>query len=170
MLGRMCAMLVISFSLSQLPANPVGAQSQSELTCGAYEFAYPYNTEQLSENHFIVLDCSSEPLRGWYYGTSDDFDRGREGYLPGFFVAEMRDLAVSEDSIHFTIQVAEAEYFTRPVPLGYRGAEQVPEEQFEQWGHGVRTDPRQYQGVVDADSIVLGADGRKRVFSRVERE
>jgi hypothetical protein len=117
-----------------------------------------------------VLDCSGEPLRVWYYGTSDDFDRGREGYLPGFFVAEMRDLTVSEGRIRFTIQVAEGDYFTEPVPLLYRGAEQVPKERFEQWGHGFRADPRQYEGLVGPDSIVVDAEGRERVFSRVERE
>ena len=169
-LGRMCVALAIALCLTQLPARPVGAQSPRDPPCGTYEYAYPYNTEQLIENHFIVLDCSREPLRGWYYGTSDDFDRGREGYLPGFFVAEMRGLTVSEARIHFTIQVAEEDYFTEPVPLVYRGAEEVPKEEFEQWGHGIRADPRQYQGLFVADSIVVMVEGRERVFSRVERE
>lgn len=33
--------------------------------------------------------------------------------------------------------------------------------------HGIRADPRQYQGKIDADLIVLHVDGRERVFSRV---
>lgn len=144
------------------------ALSPAEPACGVYRYSYPHNTERLNEDHFIRLDCSGQTLRGWYWGTSDDFDRGREGYLPGFFVVEMSDLAMTEDSIRFTLQVAEEEYFARPIPLRFHDAEQVPGHLNEPWAHGIRTEPRQYRGVVHPDSIVLEVDGRERVFCRLE--
>ncbi len=166
---RPWAALIVSLCLMQLPAGSVRGQSRGEAPCGIYEYVYPYNTEQLSEDHYIVLDCSSDPARGWYYGTSDDFDSAREGYLPGFFVAEMRDLDVAEGRIRFTIRVAEDEYFTRPVPLTYRAAEQVPPGELERWGYTASSDPRHYQGTVYGDSIVVQLDRGERVFARVER-
>ena len=78
------------------------------------------------------------------------------------------DIAVSGDRIRFTISVSEDEYFARPVPLRYRGAERVPGDEHEPWTHSIRADPRQYHGIVNADSIVLDVDGRERLFVRVE--
>ena len=95
MRDRTWTSLAVFMCMGPLLASTARAQSPSDSVCGTYEYAYPANTELLNENHTIVLDCSGERLRGWYYGTSDDFDRGREGYLPGFFVAEMSDVVVS---------------------------------------------------------------------------
>jgi hypothetical protein len=161
--------LAICVGLCQLLAHPAGTQSFPQSVCGTYEYVYPHNTEQLVENHFIVLECQDEGLRGWYYGTSDDFDPGREGYLPGFFVVEMGGLAVSADSIRFTIQVREEEFFARAVPLVYRSAEELSEVHLERWPHvhGIAAGPRQYYGTVDSDSIILEVNGAGRVFKRV---
>jgi hypothetical protein len=103
MVGRVPSTLAVFLCTTQLLPSLVGAQSQGEMPCGTYGYTYPHNTENLSEDHYILLDCSGERLRGWYFGTSDDFDRAREGYLPGFFVVEMTDVAVAGDSIHFTL-------------------------------------------------------------------
>lgn len=164
---RTWATLAICMWSSPSVSSPASAQSLPEIACGTFEYTYPHNTEQLSENHFIVLECEGERPRGWYYGTSDDFDPGREGYLPGFFVAEMEDLTVSGDRIGFAIRVRAEEYSVRPVPLAYRSAEQVPEELFESWRYGLDAGPRRYQGTISGDSIVLDVDGTPRVFSRV---
>ena len=163
--GRTWTRLALAVCTGALLVSAAEAQSPSGAACGTYEYAYPHNTEDLNENHTIAFDCSGE-LRGWYYGTSDDFDRGREGYLPGFFVAEMSGLVVSGDSIVFALDVAEEEYFASPVSLRYRSAEQVPEEQLEPWRYSVFANARQYDGVVSADSIVLNVDGGERVFVR----
>ena len=155
---------------STLPAGDTAAAIavQPVLTPGTYEFVYPYNTS-LSENHYIVLENAGGSMRGWYYGTSDDFDEVREGYLPGFFVAEMQGLNITGDSIRFTLNVPRATYVTKPVPLNYRSAADVPADQLEKWPGPQTTERREYRGTIARERIVLAMDRDPRVFDRVER-
>ena len=167
MLHRTWAGVVVGLCLVQCDAGPACEGLWDGAPSRTYEYVYPYNTEQLNENHFIVLECAENMTRGWYYGTSDDFDRGREGYLPGFFVVEMQGLAVSQESIRFTIQVSEEDYFETPVPRVYRSAAEVASDSLEKWRHAVGGDPREYEGTITSDSITLGVDGMQRSFRRL---
>jgi hypothetical protein len=157
---------------STLPSGDTAAAAnvvQPARTTGTYEFVYPHNTPDLIENHYIVLEDAGRSTRGWYYGTSDDFDPVREGYLPGFFVAEMLGLNVMGDSIRFTLAVPRDWYFTKPVPLNYRSAADVPVDQFEKWQGPRTTERREYQGTIARDRIALTMDRDVRVFSRTDR-
>ncbi len=53
---------------------------------GIYEHVHEHNSEHLIENHYIEILDKKGKIQGIYYGTSDDFDAAREGYLPGFFL------------------------------------------------------------------------------------
>ena len=167
---RVLRTLVAALMVGQLLGLPLEAQVQGDDFCGTYEYTYPHNTEQLNENHYIVLECEGERIQGWYFGTSDDFDRGREGYLPGFFVVEMAELEFSRDSIHFTLEVSEEDFFSSPIPLHYRDAQQLTGEGFVRWRNRALMDRRQFRGLLHPDSIVLAVDGGKRVFSRAGKE
>lgn len=138
---------------------------------GTYEYVYPHNTEDLIENHYLVLtEESGASQRGWYYGTSDDFDQAREGYLPGFFVAEMQELEIAGDSLHFALSVSNEDLFTKPVPLQHRSAGDVPLNEFEKW-NGPRIAARvTYRGVISADQIVLDTQFGSRVFQKVGQQ
>jgi hypothetical protein len=134
---------------------------------GTYEFVYPHNTPDLIENHYIVLEDGGGRLRGWYYGTSDDFDSAREGYLPGFFVAELEDLQIAGDSIRFTLAVPRTAYFTKPVPLQHRSAADIPADRLERWQVSPTADRREYSGSFAGDRIVLALERGERVFARM---
>jgi hypothetical protein len=152
-------------------AAPVGCDAQSESEGSVYprvyEYTYEYNTPTLVENHYIVLDSAGGTIRGWYFGTTDDFDSGREGYLPGFFVAAMEDLRVTGDSISFTLRPREL--FASPVPLRYRETADVPRDSLGQWTGPALDAERSYTGTATADRIALDTDRTPRVFLRVER-
>ncbi len=139
------------------------SDAQTPVSPGAYEYVYPYNTPDLIENHYVVLDAAAGEPRGWYYGTSDEFDAAREGYLPGFFVAPMEALRVTGDSIFFRLTRPER-FFVAPVPLEYRDSSAVPPGMLEVWSVQLPTQVRDYAGSRGADGITLTVPGGPRVF------
>jgi hypothetical protein len=145
-------------------AHSTGAGAAAQVV--TYEYVYPYNTPDLIENHYLVLDTSGPDARGWYYGTSDEFDAGREGYLPGFFVAPMTDLEVSSGAISFALD-RPARFFAAPVPLEYRSADDVPAGRLGEWDVPLPTAARRYVGSRGADTITVDVPGGPRVFRRL---
>ena len=138
---------------------PAGAQVT------VYEHGYAFNSSDLNENHFIVLDSVISPPRGWYYGTSDEFDQAREGYLPGFFVAPMEGLTLSASTISFALRRPER-FFASPVPFTYRSADAVPAGVFGDWTVRLPEESRHYVGATSSDQITLDLPGGPRVFRR----
>ena len=134
---------------------------------GTYVYFYEYNIPSLEENHYVVLEADDGELTGWYFGTTDDFDSGREGYLPGFFVAPMADLTVVGNSIFFSLRVSSEECFSKPVPRHYRSAGEVPTDEIERWPQTIRMEPRAYEGVITPDGIEMSVGGRPRSFSKI---
>ncbi len=151
-----CVLLIAAWALIT-PAPAVGQV--------VYEYTYQYNTPDLIENHFIVLDSEGAQARGWYYGTSDEFDRAREGYLPGFFVAEMSNLMLSETSISFTLTRPER-FFTSPVPLEYRDASSIPAGLLDEWSVPLVVESRAYAGARSGGEIAMDDIQPPRVFRR----
>jgi hypothetical protein len=136
-------------------------------TPGTYVHEYPYNTAELIEDHFIVLEGAGGELRGWYYGTSDEFDAAREGYPPGFFVAPMEGLAITRDQIAFTLN-RPARFFAAPVPLQFKSVADVPPGLLDEWNVPLPAESRRYTGTLRGGEIVLEVFGGLRVFVRTE--
>jgi hypothetical protein len=116
---------------------------------GIYEYVYPSNTPTLIENHYIELKASKNGVTGYYYGTSDDFDEAREGYLPGFFKAPMSQIELTATTIKFTVKVKKTEMWTTPVTPMMKA---LPKQQ---WEHSFSSTERVYSGKILAKTIVL---------------
>jgi hypothetical protein len=157
---RLPALLIAALLTGACGAN---SSAQTAVSSAVYEYVYPYNTPDLIENHYVVLDSAGGELRGWYYGTSDEFDAAREGYLPGFFVAPMETLRITGGAISFRL-TRPARFFVAPVPLEYRDADAVPPGALEEWTVPLPTEGREYTGSRGSDNITLTVPGGPRVF------
>ena len=134
-------------------------KSSADLS-GTYEYIYPYNSADLIENQYIVLIQNKTGYSGWYYGTSDEFDSAREGYLPAFFVTEMLNLKISNDTITFKLAISDNDLLIEPVTLKLRSTEEAIKAGYSKWSNKINPTPKEYWGlIINSNQISLkGAD------------
>lgn len=158
-----------SMSAGVEPGGAIGRPASHENEVGQpdsvvrYEYVYPYNTEDLVENHYIELRMRGGSVSGRYYGTTDDFDSAREGYLPGFFATSMNDLRVDAGSISFSL--SPWDYFIEPRLPGMDDAS----ADLTRWKGPELASSRSYRGTITPDSIILFIAGGNRPFARTGR-
>lgn len=85
--------------------------------CGVY---VNQKADMYEDQYLVVEQCTNGGLTAFYYGITDDFDEAREGYLPGFFVSRVDNLAVNDGYLDFTVNVNTTNIFAAPVPLTIR--------------------------------------------------
>lgn len=157
-----CLFLQVSLCLG---AGNAFAQHEKRLVIplsGIYEYVYEHNTKDLIENHYLEFKSVNKKIEGTYYGTSDDFDEAREGYLPGFFSARMKNLVIQGSRISFEVEVKDADMFSKPV---------IPLKKVEKntsWDVGIRYTTRTYHGVITGNTITIKTKGfDERVFRKI---
>jgi hypothetical protein len=152
--------LIILYACGQNNSNSKpDNQIKKENLSGIYEYIYPHNTTDLIENHFIVLETSPGQLTGYYYGTSDEFDEEREGYLPAFFVAKMHDLKIANDTLCFTLIVNNNDFLTKAVEIKYKSTNDAIKAGYKNWENIIPTAPKKYKGVFkDSSTIIFNED------------
>ena len=129
---------------------------------GVYEYVYEHNTENLTENHYIELFSNKTEINGLYYGTSDDFDEAREGYLPGFFSAKIKNLKITETTISFDVKVKDTDFFTNPITPFKKNKKNSA------WKLGIRYNNRKYHGKIKDREIVIQTENfDPRVFKKI---
>jgi hypothetical protein len=133
-----------------------------------YEFVYPHNTENLIENHYIKLSYGPDSLSGKYFGTTDEFDEAREGYLPGFFVATMRNLKVQGNSIHFSIRCSDDDFFTKAIGLTISNSQEARIQGYEKWKVKLGRSEKTYNGYIRRDTILMKDEYSDRLFLMVK--
>ncbi len=121
---------------------------------GIYEYVYPDNTQDLIENHFIVLTKNGDKMTGLYYGTSDEYDEAREGYLPGFFVSTMDNLQINGDTIRFVLNTKNSDFLTKSVDLKIQSTKDAINVGYKNWENKIPTNPKNYVGLIkDSETI-----------------
>ena len=137
--------------VSQQENNLIAGKEMNKYV-GIYEYVYPYSSE---ENQYIVLKKENGKIIGFYYGTSDEFDEAREGYLPAFFVLPMNQLEIKGDTIEFVLTVENNDYLTKSVDLEITTTQEAMELGYENWENYFPTESKKYIGIISTttDSI-----------------
>ena len=135
---------------------------------GTYEYIYPYNTEKSIENHYIVIEKKENDYFGLYYGTTDEFDYGREGYHCGFFVAPMDELDIDDETMNFVISVVNDDVFDKPVDLKFRSGEEAKNAGYKNWIQEMEFDPKNYIGSFEEGKIIFSDGFDEKVFKRIK--
>jgi hypothetical protein len=153
--------LQLNFGFKQKLSNPI-VDNQTIKVLGVYEYKYEYNTKDLTENHYIKLEEINGKVSGIYYGTSDDFDEAREGYLPGFFKANMLNINITDSKINFKVKVNASDIYDKAItPF------KNPKNN-KQWTIGLRNYERNYFGKISANKILIETEGfDKRTFIKL---
>ncbi len=98
---------------------------------------YYYRTSDFNaryEDNIIELRYDEEKLvDGFFWGTSDEFDSGREGYRPGAIVLQMKDLKISNDTISFTLDSRGQIFFSNAIDVDIHSCEEALKKGYRVW-------------------------------------
>lgn len=161
-------LLIVNVACQKAATSDEKAESKAAESLVVYEYVYPGNTSDLIENHYIKLKYKGDTVAGKYYGTSDDFDDAREGYLPGFFVANMDELQIMGDSIRFLLRCSDEDVFTKAVELNIDNASEARSQGLTKWDIGLRRNEQNYVGYMRGDTIILKDVFGDRLFTKIK--
>lgn len=135
----------VLFSLTTDGQNQESSVIDSKIKKIIGTFHEELNPEEVAS---LYITTDQGKLRGWFYGTSDEFDHAREGYYCGFFVSEIQDIQINGDTITFQLTIGPDKCFESPVSLQYRSAEEVRNSGQKQWvQQGVPSQTVHYRGL-----------------------
>ena len=108
-------------------------QATQDVT-GTYLWKYPaeYATS-LNQDNRIVIHKNDNIFKGTFYGTTDEFDKAREGYLPGFFVLNIEDLYIEGDTIRFNLRPEIDDFFNEYIDSSIKSSEDAMKKGYTHW-------------------------------------
>lgn len=85
------------------------------------------------EDKIIVIVKDKHRYKCFFYGTSDDFEEAREGYLPGFISIEATNLSFSGGEISFHLNSTNHNFYSQPVEIGLHTDENIIAAGYRLW-------------------------------------
>lgn len=106
LLTTIAALSAASFFICSISLS---AQERVDIDTLLYRY---HNPEQDNYSDMLPEDCYMELYlengilkKGFFWGTTDEFERAREGYECGYFVMPMTDIKQGKDSISFSLNI-----------------------------------------------------------------
>ena len=85
-------------------------------------YYYFHNTQKVNgknipdkEDEIIMIVYSQNTTKCYFYGTSDEFDEAREGYLPGFITLEATNAVVKNGNISLRFNSTDHDFYSQPI-------------------------------------------------------
>lgn len=101
--------IILSITLISVSTIPLSAQEHVDIDTLWYRY---HNLEQDHYPDLLPEDCYMELYlengilkKGYFWGTTDEFEQAREGYECGYFVMPMTDIKQDKDSISFRLDI-----------------------------------------------------------------
>jgi hypothetical protein len=155
--------LLAIFASSCRQATKTQSIENTDKYIGIYEYVNTYSTEQ---NNYIVLKKENDKIIGFYYGTTDEFDEAREGYLPAFFVASMNKLEINKNTITFVLNVNNSDFLTKPINLEITSTQKAIELGYKNWENFFSAKSKRYIGFIsNAEFIFFKEEDKKFIFA-----
>lgn len=103
------AVMTLSVAWYFISIIPLSAQERVDIDTLWYRYHNPeqdYYPDLLPEDCYMELYLENGILKkGYFWGTTDEFEQAREGYECGYFVMPMTDIKQDKDSISFRLDI-----------------------------------------------------------------
>jgi hypothetical protein len=120
----------------------------------------------MNENQYIAFRKEGDSVQSWYFGTSDEFDKAREGYLPGYFVSRIDNLTTKGDSIFFSVSTGYNQCYSTRFPIGFADTTEL-NQTFEKWPVAYGNEQTiNYSGRLDGLKLYIEMFGETRTYRK----
>ena len=103
------AVMTLSVAWYFISIIPLSAQERVDIDTLWYRYHNPeqdYYPDLLPEDCYMELYLENGILKkGYFWGTTDEFEQAREGYECGYFAMPMTDIKQDKDSISFRLDI-----------------------------------------------------------------
>lgn len=117
-----------------------------------------------SEDNILELSFKNgSVVGGYFWGTSDEFCEGREGYYPGFFVLRLSQIHHDGGNLSFVLNSKGMSYCSGPVDASVHSTEEAQRRGSHEWMQDARffTDSIRYCGTFREDGFLLSKEKSK---------
>ena len=154
--------LIVLCLLMSYQCSNIDKQDTRNIT-GTYLWKYPtVFAGTLNEDNRIIIQKVNNKFEGLYYGTTDEFDKAREGYLPGYCVLNMEDLHIDGDTIRFILSPKINDFFNEYIDISIKSSQDAVKKGYTHWSnfdHFPFKTSKNYQGLfIDSLTIFFEED------------
>lgn len=124
-------------------------------------YYYFHNTQKVNgknipdmEDEIIMIVYSQNTTKCYFYGTSDEFDEAREGYLPGFITLEATNAVVKDGNISLRFNSTDHNFYSQPIEPFLHTDQEIKSAGYRLWLQGLSDSQIVMEGRFNSDSTL----------------